>query len=50
MGRDEAKRKRVKAKAYFSLNQKLTTKKRKEKQRYLNVHECIKSTSNSSQR
>lgn len=49
MGRDEAKRKRVKAKAYFSLNQKLTTKK-KEKQRYLNVHECIKSTSNSSQR
>lgn len=43
MGRDEAKRKRVKAKAYFSLNQKLTTKKK-------NVHECIKSTSNSSQR
>lgn len=29
MGRDEAKRKRVKAKAYFSLNQKLTTKKKK---------------------
>lgn len=29
MGRDEAKRKRVKAKAYFSLNQKLTTKEKR---------------------
>lgn len=31
MGRDEAKRKRVKAKAYFSLNQKLTKKRKKKK-------------------
>lgn len=48
MGRDEAKRKKGKSKSIFLLKSK-TDNKKKEKQRYLNVHECIKS-SNSSQR